>query len=193
MLKEWAGCLMIFWVSEMDLTAVICLFWVPSSICISCRFWLTCHISNKAWTLAILCNILCSTTLIISELFSVFIVSNAGSLPASIRISTWANCHTMSVLQMLLPVVSDSLHLITSPPRKILASTTTSCDMTENMLHAAMLWSAYFVSFLFRWHQQSVISGIQIVMLSSIALEWQYLGFALSRPHVFSDWGSHFK
>ena len=69
---------------EMYPTAVICLFWAQDSFWVACRFWLPCHISKKLWTLAILCNVLSSASVCISELCSVFSVSNNRSAPAKI-------------------------------------------------------------------------------------------------------------
>jgi len=67
--------------SEMYPTAVICLFWVWDFFWVVHRFWLPCHISKKSWTLAALCNFLSSGCFFISESYSAFVISNAGSAP----------------------------------------------------------------------------------------------------------------
>jgi len=85
-------------VSEVNPTAVICLFWAWDSFCVLCRLWLPCHISKMPWTLAILCNVFTSTSFFISELFSVFVVSNPGSVPVKIPLLAWANCLIMAFL-----------------------------------------------------------------------------------------------
>jgi hypothetical protein len=59
--KSDQGPLKISSVSEMNPLAVIYFFWSWTSSCIADRFWLRCHISNKSWTLAILCNFLATT------------------------------------------------------------------------------------------------------------------------------------
>jgi len=38
-------------------TVDICLFWPWDSFCVAHWFWLPCHVYNKSWTLAILCNV----------------------------------------------------------------------------------------------------------------------------------------
>jgi len=63
-------------VSEMYPIAVICLVWEWGSVCIACRFWLHCYISNKLWTLAIVCNFRSSASLSIATLFSVSMLSS---------------------------------------------------------------------------------------------------------------------
>jgi len=60
-------------VSEMYPTAVICLFWVCDFFWVPLRVWLPCHISNKLWTLAILCNCLSSASLFSSLWFSAWV------------------------------------------------------------------------------------------------------------------------
>jgi len=78
-------------VSIMYPTAVNCLFWARDFFWVAHMFWLPCHISNKLWTLAILCNIHSSSSFFISELFSVFVVYNSGSALAKMPLLSWAN------------------------------------------------------------------------------------------------------
>jgi len=47
-----------------------CFFWVQDSFCVVPRFWLPCYISNKSWTLAILCIFLAPTSIFISSMGS---------------------------------------------------------------------------------------------------------------------------
>jgi len=131
-------------VSEMYLTAVICLFWARDPFCVARRFWLPCHISKKSWTLAILCSFLSSTSFFISESLSVFALSNSGSVPAKIPWLARANCLTTTFLWRVSPVVFDCLQTITSRPKEKLASTLTTCGMIKNMSHATLERSAYF-------------------------------------------------
>jgi hypothetical protein len=69
--------------SEMYPTAVISLFPVRVSVCIACRVGLPYQISNKSWTLAMMCNFFCCSSLFIFKSLSRFVVSNAGSLLAN--------------------------------------------------------------------------------------------------------------
>jgi len=92
-------------VSEMYLTAIICLFWAQSCICVALTFWLPCHISKTLWTLVILCNMYSFASFFISESFSVFIVSNTGSLSARIPGLARGNCLTMTLSRRVSPVI----------------------------------------------------------------------------------------
>jgi len=138
-------------VSEIYSTAVICLFGARDSFWVACSFWLPCHISKQSWTLAILCNFLSSASFFISESFSVFVVSNSGSVPPKIPLLARANCLTRTFLRRVSPVVFDCLQPITSRPREKLASTPTPCGMVENMSRATLQRSAYFECFSFCW------------------------------------------
>jgi len=151
--------------SEMYLMPVICLFWVWVSHCVAHRFWLPCHISKKSWTLPILCNLLSSASVFISELYSVFVVCDTGLLAR-------ANCLTMTFSQTESPEGFDCFQPITSRPREKLASTPTICDTIENMSHATLERSAYFKCIASCWCYRSVICGIQTVWLISIGSEW---------------------
>jgi len=153
-------------------TAVICLFWVRDSYWVASRFWLPCHISKKSWTLAIVCNFLSSTSFFISELLSVSGVSNSPSVPAKIQLLAQSNWLITTFSQRVSPVVFDCLHQITSRPREKLDSATTPCGMIENMSWATLEKSAYFECVSSCWRQQSVMSGIQNVLLISIGSEW---------------------
>jgi len=108
--------LMISLVSEIYPTAVTWLFWARDSFWVAHRFLLPCHISKKSSTLAILCNVLSSASFFISESFSVFVVSNSGSVPAKILSLAQANCLPMAFSWMISPVVLDCLLPITSRP-----------------------------------------------------------------------------
>jgi len=171
-----------FSVSEMYLTGVICMFRVRDSFCVVQRSWLPCHISEKSWTMAILCNVLSSTSRLISKSDSVFAISNAGSSPAIIPWLAKANYLATTVWRGVSPVVLDSPQPITSPRRDILASTWTPCGMIENMLHAALKISAYCRCVASCWHHQSVISGIQNVLLISTWLEWYSFRIGFTCP-----------
>jgi len=164
--------LMISLVSEMYPTAVICMFWARDSFGVAHRFWLSCHISKKSWTLAILCSFLSSTSFSISKSLSVFALSNSGSVPAKISVLAQANCLTTTFSRRVSPLVFDCLQPITSRPRETLASTLTPCGMIENMSRATFEWSAYFECVPSCWCHQSTMSGIQNILLNSIGLEW---------------------
>jgi len=78
-------------VSEMYPTVVIYLFGARDSFRVAFRISLPCPNSQKSWTLAIPCNFLASASCFISESFSVFVVYNAGSVPAKIPLLAQAN------------------------------------------------------------------------------------------------------
>jgi hypothetical protein len=84
-------------VYKMYSTTVICLFWARDSLCVAYRFWLPCHISKMLWALAILWNILSSTSFFNSESYSVFVKSTARSLWAGILLYASANCLKLTV------------------------------------------------------------------------------------------------
>jgi len=154
--------------SKMYSTVVICLFWASDFFWGAHRFWLHCHISKKSWTLPILCNLLTSTSLFISESFSVFVVSNSGSVPDQIPLLASANSLTTSVSWRVLPVVFDCLQPITFPQREKVAFTPTLYGMIENMSRATLERSAYFECISTSWCHQSVMSGMQNVLLITI-------------------------
>jgi len=164
--------LMISSVSEMYPKVVISLFWAWHFFWVAGRFRLPCHISRKLWTLAILCNFLSSASVFISELFSVFVVWNSGSVAANIPLLARANCLTTTFLQRVSPVVIGWLQSITSWLREKLVSTPTPCGMIETILRATLKRSAYFVCVSTCWRHQSVTSGNQNVLLISTGLEW---------------------
>jgi len=70
--------LLISSVSKLYPMAVICVFWAWDSFCVAGRFWLPCHTSKKSWTLAFLYNCPSSMCCVVSQLFSVSVISNAG-------------------------------------------------------------------------------------------------------------------
>jgi len=152
--------LMISSVSEMYPTAVICLFWARDFFCVARRFWLPCHISNKSWTLAILCNFFSSTYFIISVLFSVFFISNSGQVPAKIPLLARGNCLTNMFSWMVMPVVFNCLQLTTSRPKEKLTSTMSPCCMIQNMSYATLERSAYFEFVSSCCRHQSVMSSL---------------------------------
>ena len=96
--------LTIYSVSEVYPMVVICLLWTRDSSSAPCRFWLPCHICNMPWTLAILCIVLCSASLFISESFSGFMLFNSGSVPAKILVLAWTNCLKTTFLPRVTPV-----------------------------------------------------------------------------------------
>jgi len=157
---------------EMYPTGVICVFWDQDSFLVSRRFWLPCHISKKLWTLTILCNFRSSTSFFISESFSVFLVSNSRPLTGKIPLLPWANCLTTTFSRRVLPVVFDYLQPITSRPREKLASTPTPWARIENMSRSTLERSGYFKCVSSCCRHQSVISGIQNILLISIGSEW---------------------
>jgi len=158
--------------SEMYLTAVIFLFRGWDSFWVARRFWLPCHIFKTSWTLAILCNVHSFTSFIISESFSMFIVSNSGSVPAKIPLLAQADCLTTTILWRVSPVVFDCLHPITSRPREKRASTPTPRGRIENMTRATLERSVYCECVSSCWRHQSVMSGIHNVLLIYIGSEW---------------------
>jgi len=164
--------LMISSVSKNYPPAVICFLWAQDSFWVACRYWLPCHISNKSWTLAILCNVLSSVMFFISESFSGFIVSNSGSAKAKIQSLARANCLMMTLSRRVSQLVFDCLQPMTSQPRDKLASYPTPCGMRETMSHAIIELSAYIECVSSCWHHQSVMSSIQNVLLISIGSEW---------------------
>ena len=103
--------LMISSVSEMYPMAAIFLFWARDPFRVACRLSLLYHRSNKSRTLAILCNFLSSASFFIHELFSVFVVSNDGSLPATMPLLARANYVTMTISRMVVPVVLNASSL----------------------------------------------------------------------------------
>jgi len=155
--------------------AVIWLIRGQVFFCVACRFWLTCHISKKLWTLPIVWNTLSSASLSISKLISIFVVSNAGSSAANTPILARANCLTTTVSQRVFPVVYYCLHLIMSCQREQLASTTTRCGTIDNSSHATMERYAYFNCDSTCWCYQLVISGIQNAVVISMGSEWESL------------------
>ena len=141
-------------------------FWVAR------RFWLTCLISKKSWTLAILCNFLSSASFFISQLFAMLIVSNSGSALARIRLLALANCLTTTFLRWLPPVVFNCLEPIKFWTQEKLASTPTPSGMIENMSRTTLARSAYLECFSFYWRHQSVMSVEQHELLISIGSTW---------------------
>jgi len=106
------------------------------------------------------------------HVISVFIVSNAGSAAAKIPILARANFLRTSRSQRVLPVVADCLQPITSRPSEKLASTPTPWGIIEIMSRPTLERSAYLEWVSSCWHHQSVMSGNQNVLLSSIWSEW---------------------
>jgi len=151
---------------------VMCMLSARASFCVACRFWLPCHISKKLWTLAILCHFICSASRFIFMSLPVFIIANAGSSPANHQVLAWGNCRTTTFLRCVSPVVLDYLQPIKSRPREKLASTLTPCGMIEIMLHATFGRLVYVECVCSCWCHQSMLCGIQNVLLISIRLEW---------------------
>jgi len=102
----------------------------------------------------------------------VFVVYDAGSSPANIPCGAWTDCYPIASSHRVSPVDSDFLQPISSHPRDLPASTLTPCGMIEDLLHATLEISAYFVCHLSCCRHQSVISGSQNVVLISIGSEW---------------------
>jgi len=96
-------------VTKMYPTAVICLSWARDSFCVARRFWLPCQFSKKLWTLAILCNVLSSTSFCISGSFSVLVVTNTVLSPAKMPLLARPNCLTTTISRRVPPVVIDCL------------------------------------------------------------------------------------
>ena len=135
---------MISSVSEMYPTAVICLLWARDSFCVARRWRLPCHNSKMSWTLAILCNFCTYTSFIISESFSVFVMSDSESSPPKIPIVARANCLPTMFSRSVLPVVSDCLQPITSHTREKLGTTPTPCGMIKKIPRATLDRSVNF-------------------------------------------------
>jgi len=159
-------------VSEMYPTAVIWIFWACDFCCVARRCRVPYHISKMLWTLAIPCNLSCSVSLLISKLLSVFVVPNAVSTPPNNTLLAWANCLTLAFLRRVSPVVFVCLLPITSHPRENLGSTPTQFYMIEIMSCATLERSADFECIFSCWCHQSVISGIQYVLLLCVGSEW---------------------
>jgi len=180
-------------VSEIYHTAVIYLFWARYYCCVVHRFWLPCQISNKFWTLAILCNYLSSASLFISKSFSVFIVSNAVSSPTNIPVLIWAHCLSMSFLWCVWPLVCNCLQPIRSYLRETLAYTLIRCIMIENILHARLERSLHVECVSSCWHHQSGIVGSVSVLWILICSKQQSITFGLSCPQFIGDPAAEFE
>jgi len=126
---------------------------------------LPCHMSKILWTLAIRCNFLSSASLFTSKLFSVFVISNVVLSPSNSKLLTPAMCPTITILQRVWPVVEDCLQLITSHPREQLMSTSMLCGILENISFATIERLVEFDCVFSSWCHQSVISGIENVLL----------------------------
>jgi len=179
--------------SERYPRAVICLFWARDCFWVARRFCLPCHISEKSRTLAILCNFHSAASFFISKTFSVFIVSNSGSVQSKIPWLAWANCLTMTFLRKVSTMVFDCLQPITSRPREKLASTPTPCGMIKNMSRTRTERLGYFECVSSCWCHQSVMSGNQYELLISIGSEWDSLRCGLICPQSFCVSGGEFK
>jgi len=164
--------LMVSSLSEMLPMAVSCMFWVRDSFSVACRFWRPCQISRRSWTLAIVRNVLSSTTFVMLLSFSVSQVNIDGLSPANIALLDEAKCLTKTFWQTVSPVVLNCLQLRISHPREKLASTLIPCDMMENVSLATLERSAYFECICPCWHHQSVISSFQNVLLNYIGSRW---------------------
>jgi len=180
-------------VSEMSPTAVICFLWARDSFCVAHGFWLPCYISRKSWILAILWSFHSFTSRFISKSFSVPVVFNAGLSPASIPLLARLNSLTATLLWRVLPVIIECLQLIMSCPREKLASTPTPCGMIHSMPRATFEWWAYCEWVSSGWRHQSVISGIQNLLLISNGSEWYSFRFGLPWPKFIGDSGAEFK
>ena len=122
-----------------------------------------------------------------------FVVSNSGSAPGKIPLLAGANCLTRTFLRRVSTEVFDCLQPITSRPKETLASMPTPCGMIEKMLHATLKRLVYFECISSYWLHQSVISGNQNVLLTSIGLEWQSLRFGLICPQMIGASGGELK
>ena len=103
---------------------------------------------------------------------SVFIVSNTGSLPANIPLFVSANYHTTTFFWRVSPELFHCLQPITSRSREKLASTPTACSVIQKMSCATLQRSAYLECVSFFCRNQSVISGMQNILLISIGSKW---------------------
>ena len=83
-----------------------------------------------------------------------------------------AHCLTTTSSWMVSVVVIDCPQPITFYRREKLASTPMRCGMMVHMSHAAMERSAWLECVYSCWHHQSVMSGIQNVLLSSLGSWW---------------------
>ena len=180
-------------ISEMYPMVVLCSFCARDFFWVEHMFWHPCHISNKLCTLAILGNLLSSASFCISESFSVFVVSNSGSVPAKIPVLARANCLTITFSPRVSPVVFECFQPITCRPREQLASTPTPCDMIEDMSRATLQRSEYFECVSSFYRHQSGMSGIQNVMLISTGSERYSLIFGLLCSLFSGASGGEFK
>jgi hypothetical protein len=101
--------LMISSVSEIYAMDVICLISKWDSFCVARRFWLPYHISNKSLTLAILRNILSSTSFLNPRSLSVLNVSYAGSSHTKSSVLAQADYLTMTSSDRISPMAFDCL------------------------------------------------------------------------------------
>ena len=159
-------------VSEVYPIAVICLFRAQDSFWVACRFWLPCHISNKSWALAILCKFLSSASLYISGSGSLIVGSSAESSPPKIPIWARAHCLPITFSQRLLPSLLDCLQSISSCHREQPESAPKPSGMIEDLSPTTLQPSAHFECLSSCCSHQSVISGIENVLLISIGSEW---------------------
>ena len=100
--------------SEIYPTSVIWSFWGHDSFCILHRFWLPCNISKNLWTLAIQCSVLSLASFVISESFSVFVLSISGSVPTKMPLLPQVNNFTTTFLRRVSLRVLNCLQSITS-------------------------------------------------------------------------------
>jgi hypothetical protein len=92
--------------------------------------------------LAILCNIHSFAFFFLSEVFSVFIVSNFRSVLAQILVLAGASCLITTFSPRVSRVVFDSPQATTSQAQQKLVSALAPCGMIEIMSHATLGESA---------------------------------------------------
>jgi len=170
--------------------ADVFLFRVQDSFFVAQTFRLPCDITKQLCTIAIQRDFLSPTTLFITKLCSVFAVFSAALLPPNIPESSRPNCLTTTSSRMVLCVTVDCLQPVTSCTREWLPSTPTPHGMIGNKSHSAIEKSAMFECVFSCWPHQSVISGIQNILLFSTGWECYALTFRIICTHYFRNSGS---
>jgi hypothetical protein len=119
-------------------------------------------------------------------------VANSGSVRAKILLLPRANCLTPTYSRRISPVDFDCLPPKTSWPREKLPSIPRPCNIIENMLRTTLETSVYCECISCCWHHQSVMSGIQNVLIISSGLVWYSLRFGLICPQFSGASGGEF-
>jgi len=123
------------------------------------------HIAKTSWTLPNLCSVVYLDCLVICNLSSFSIESNAGSSPSNILSLAQANCLTPTFSLRVLPVVLDGIQPVSSCTWEKPASTPTQCGMIVIISCATLEISVHFECIDCCLHHQPVISKIQNILI----------------------------